>query len=105
MSSSASRLSSDTTPLLVTHEMQANKTGEEVPTKDGYDIGKGGLVVGSVGGVEVREATAREHNYTFLEALKLYPKAVGWSVFFSMGIIMYADSAMSSPVTLSLRVP
>ena len=25
---------------------------------------------------------------TFIEAVKLYPTAIGWSVFFSMGIIM-----------------
>ena len=35
-------------------------------------------------------ATANEHELTFFAALKLYRKAAGWSVFFSLGIIMCA---------------
>jgi MFS transporter, SP family, general alpha glucoside:H+ symporter len=41
-------------------------------------------------GDEVRLATDLEHRMTFLEGLKLYPAAVGWSMFFSIGIIMCA---------------
>ena len=37
---------------------------------------------------EVREAIEIEHSLSFLEAVKLYPKAIGWSVFFSLGVIM-----------------
>ena len=37
-----------------------------------------------------RVATAHEHELTFFQALKLYKKAAGWSVFFSLGIIMTA---------------
>ena len=37
---------------------------------------------------EAREAIEIEHNLSFLEAVKLYPKAIGWSVFFSLGVIM-----------------
>jgi len=40
----------------------------------------------------VRQRTAEEHQMTFLEAVKLYPTAIGWSVFFSMGIIMTGKS-------------
>ncbi|KAF2813059.1 sugar transporter [Mytilinidion resinicola] len=39
---------------------------------------------------EVREAIEAEHQLDFLGALKLYPKAIGWSVFFSLGVIMLA---------------
>src|SRR2546421_993988 len=39
---------------------------------------------------EVREATDTEHSLDFLTAVKLYPKAIGWSVFFSLGVIMLA---------------
>lgn len=54
------------------------------------DILKGGILVGAIAGEEARLATAQEHSLTFVQAIKLYPKAVGWSVFFSLGIIMTA---------------
>ncbi|KAI6805334.1 putative maltose permease [Hortaea werneckii] len=41
-------------------------------------------------GPEAQEATENEHNLSFIEAIKLYPKAVGWSIFFSLGVIMTA---------------
>ncbi|PVI08333.1 sugar transporter [Periconia macrospinosa] len=37
---------------------------------------------------EVAEAVALEHTLTFWQAFKLYPKAIGWSMFFSLGVIM-----------------
>lgn len=37
---------------------------------------------------EARIATDEEHGHTFFEAVKLYPAAVGWSLFFSLGVIM-----------------
>lgn len=48
-----------------------------------------GDVKGSVG-VEAAQAIEAEHQMTFFEGVKLYPGAVGWSIFFSMGIIMTA---------------
>ncbi|KAF2721197.1 sugar transporter [Polychaeton citri CBS 116435] len=51
----------------------------------------GNVTVGTIGaGEDARHATEREHDMTFIEALKLYPTAVAWSVFFSIGIIMVA---------------
>ncbi|KAI7675281.1 hypothetical protein KC319_g4603, partial [Hortaea werneckii] len=41
-------------------------------------------------GPEAQEATENEHKLSFIEAIKLYPKAVAWSVFFSLGVIMTA---------------
>ncbi|KAF4626348.1 hypothetical protein G7Y89_g11809 [Cudoniella acicularis] len=41
-------------------------------------------------GEESRRATEAEHRMTFMQGLKLYPKAIGWSAFFSMGVIMTA---------------
>ncbi|KAH9893693.1 general substrate transporter [Xylariomycetidae sp. FL2044] len=38
----------------------------------------------------VVEAIQQEHAITFVEAIKLYPKAVGWSMFVSIGVIMLA---------------
>lgn len=34
---------------------------------------------------EAQEAAENEHNLSFFDAVKLYPKAVGWSIFFSLG--------------------
>ncbi|KAF5135106.1 Maltose permease MAL61 [Metarhizium anisopliae] len=39
---------------------------------------------------ELLEAIRAEHQMGFLEALKLYPKAVGWSAYVSLGVIMLA---------------
>lgn len=39
---------------------------------------------------EVVEAIRAEHDLTFLEAVRLYPKAIGWSAFVSTGVIMLA---------------
>lgn len=37
---------------------------------------------------EARAAADEEHGHSFWEAVKLYPSAVGWSLFFSLGVIM-----------------
>lgn len=39
---------------------------------------------------ESREATEIEHNMSLWEAVKKYPTAVGWSMFFSLGTVMTA---------------
>lgn len=36
------------------------------------------------------EAIQHEHNLTFREAIRLYPSAIGWSAFVSIGVIMLA---------------
>jgi SP family general alpha glucoside:H+ symporter-like MFS transporter len=41
-------------------------------------------------GEQSRLATEMEHQMSFLEACKLYPAAVGWSIFFSIGVVMTA---------------
>lgn len=64
------------------------------------DILKGDIFIGSVGGEDARQATETEHNLTFVQALRLYPTAVGWSIFFSLGIIMTAfDPQLLGSVT------
>lgn len=45
---------------------------------------------GVVDDAALAEAIAFEHNLTFAEALKLYPAAIGWSAFVSIGVIMLA---------------
>ncbi|KAI1494511.1 general substrate transporter [Biscogniauxia mediterranea] len=40
--------------------------------------------------VALAEAIQQEHALTFWEAVKLYPTAVGWSAFVSIGVIMLA---------------
>lgn len=42
----------------------------------------------SIAAEEVREAIEVEHALTFWEAVRLYPKAIGWSMYFSLGVIM-----------------
>ena len=37
---------------------------------------------------EARVAADKEHSHTFFEAARLYPAAVGWSLYFSLGVIM-----------------
>ena len=37
---------------------------------------------------EARVAADKEHNLTFIEAVKSYPAAVAWALFFSLGVIM-----------------
>jgi hypothetical protein len=39
---------------------------------------------------EAKGAIEHEYDLTFLQAMRLYPKAAGWSIFFSLGIIMTA---------------
>jgi SP family general alpha glucoside:H+ symporter-like MFS transporter len=46
---------------------------------------------------DVAEAIAIEHTLTFWEAVKLYPKAVGWSMYFSLGVIMLCMSTNTLP--------
>ncbi|KAK1818465.1 hypothetical protein LTR12_007145 [Friedmanniomyces endolithicus] len=62
----------------------------------GHDILKGDIVVGTIAGDEARQATENEHNLSFRDAVRLYPASIGWSVFFSLGIIMTGIS-LSSP--------
>jgi SP family general alpha glucoside:H+ symporter-like MFS transporter len=44
----------------------------------------------TVFGEEALRATEIEHSMTFFEGVRLYPAAMGWSAFFSLGIIMTA---------------
>lgn len=37
---------------------------------------------------EAQDATSKEHQMSLLQALKLYPKAVGWSILLSTAIVM-----------------
>jgi hypothetical protein len=41
-------------------------------------------------GEGAKAATQKEHDMSFGEVIALYPKAAGWSIFFSLGVIMTA---------------
>lgn len=41
---------------------------------------------------EVHEAIEAEHALSFSDAVRLYPKAIGWSMYFSLGVIMLGTS-------------
>jgi hypothetical protein len=46
----------------------------------------GNVTIGSIAGDESRQGTDHEHRLSFLEAIKLYPSAVGWTIYFSLGV-------------------
>jgi hypothetical protein len=46
----------------------------------------GGVTIGSIAGDEARQGTDREHSLSFMEAIRLYPSAVGWTIYFSLGV-------------------
>lgn len=56
---------------------------------------KGSVTIGAIAGEEVRDATEREHDMSLLDSLRLYPAAAGWSLFFSMGVIVRRPKARS----------
>lgn len=61
--------------------------GASVDEEDRSDFAKAGNVtIGAIAGDEARLATEREHSLSLLEAVKLYPTAVGWSIYFSLGV-------------------
>lgn len=80
------------TSLLRVEQHEVDNTAAMDPRETSHDgdMFKGDIVVGAIAGEEVRQATAHEHSLTFFEAVKLYPTAVAWSVFFSLGIVMTA---------------
>ena len=53
---------------------------------------KGGLAIEATSiddlNAEARIAADMEHNLTFIEAVRTYPTAVAWAIFFSLGVIM-----------------
>lgn len=49
-----------------------------------HDLKHGGATSEAIEGIRA------EHELTFTEALKLYPKAIAWSGFVSIGVIMLA---------------
>jgi SP family general alpha glucoside:H+ symporter-like MFS transporter len=62
--------------------MTAEKKQDDVPV----EVRK--LSIHAEHAEDIAEAVAVEHTLTFWEAVKLYPKAIGWSMYFSMGVIM-----------------
>ena len=70
---------------------------------DDHDILKGDIKIGAIAGEDAQQAAADEHNLTFGQALRLYPKAIAWSMFFSMGIIMtaFGDGSLAYDLCLT----
>lgn len=64
----------------------ANMTTEKKDAEVPFEIRK--LSTEQENAEVVREATELEHALTFRDALKCYPKAIGWSMYFSLGVIM-----------------
>lgn len=59
---------------------------------------KDGLAIGAASiddiNAEARVAADNEHNLTFIEAIKTYPSAVAWALFFSLGVIMAVRNSL-----------
>ncbi|RDL41367.1 putative transporter (Major facilitator superfamily) [Venustampulla echinocandica] len=73
--------------MAVTEEV---KVAEKTAHPEDSDIRKASVAVAGFAGIsaEARDATSNEHDMGFIQALKLYPKAVGWSMLLSTAIIM-----------------
>ena len=54
------------------------------------DDAKRGPATSTADQVVLTEAIRHEHSLAFWQAVKLYPAAVGWSMFVSIGVIMLA---------------
>jgi hypothetical protein len=39
--------------------------------------------------VEARQGTEREHSLSLGQAVKMYPSAIGWSLYFSLGVRLF----------------
>ncbi|KAJ3498038.1 hypothetical protein NLG97_g1433 [Lecanicillium saksenae] len=65
-----------------TNEHREDKAGLEAVTSHGE--------TGDRNQADIIEAIRAEHQMSFMEAVKLYPKAIGWSAFVSIGVIMLA---------------
>ena len=63
-----------------------DETGRDDFTKTGD------VTIGSIAGDEARQGTDREHSLSFMEALRLYPSAVGWTIYFSLGVRLLPNS-------------
>ncbi|KJY02504.1 hypothetical protein TI39_contig48g00013 [Zymoseptoria brevis] len=78
-------------PLLGDHAFQSGEMDAFTRSSEsGPNVLKDDMVVGIIAGEDVRQAIQNEHELSFVEALRQYPTAVGWSVFFSLGVIMTA---------------
>lgn len=49
-----------------------------------------------------KTATDKEHNMTVWEAVRLYPKAIAWSMLISTCIVMEGESCLSGLTSLVL---
>ena len=63
---------------------------EEAPTKNAGIVAKASIDDEGVGPDAAQIATEKEKALSFREAISLYPTAAGWSIFFSLGVIMTA---------------
>lgn len=46
----------------------------------------GNVTIGAIAGEEARQGTEHEHSLSLSEAFKLYPSAIGWTIYFSLGV-------------------
>lgn len=49
---------------------------------------------------DAQDATNDEHNLTLFKAIRLYPKAIGWSMLLSTAIIMLVQPSRLHPISV-----
>ncbi len=67
-------------------EKQGDGSGVETPPREVFIHDVSAKEIGE----EARRATDIQHHMSFREGIRLYPKAMAWSAFFSLGVIMTA---------------
>jgi hypothetical protein len=82
-------LPDETLPLLQDHDPILTMGADLEHSKSPLDELKPAVTAETVDNT-LAEAIQYEHSLTFSQAIKLYPAAIGWSAFVSLGVIMLA---------------
>ncbi|OLN94081.1 Maltose permease MAL31-like protein 8 [Colletotrichum chlorophyti] len=89
-SATASADDSEIQPLLERVDDSSYNTTSTMTSKDVETVVVAPNAKPGSDNAALAEAVRLEHNLTFSEAVKLYPAAIGWSAFVSIGVIMLA---------------
>ncbi|WYZ39048.1 hypothetical protein EsH8_III_000962 [Colletotrichum jinshuiense] len=88
--SAVASASNEIQPLLGRAEHPSYNTHSAMAPKDVETIAVAPDRKPGAADAALAEAIRAEHNLTFSQAVKLYPAAIGWSAFVSIGVIMLA---------------
>lgn len=77
-------------PLLERSRRLSQQTSSTMQSKDVETVSATALDSKPIGAIALVEGIHSEQELTFPQALRLYPAAIGWSAFVSLGVIMLA---------------